>query len=164
MYIQENNDNAIGNNATTNITNNTVTIMTNTTTSMSATTSSTSVQTTDNNISKQELALIKAGATRERGAAAIAEALVATKMTIDKYGEEHIEPDHAMRLRAEEIRAKMVGDIKPDGGVVNNSVVIGISADEFKALLMTARKNVVDVKIENGGQSGDIEYVDAIRA
>lgn len=85
--------------------------------------------------SNKELILNKAGATRERGAIVIAEAMVANKMTVDKYGEEHIEPDHAMRLRGEELRARETGDIKPEGSVVNTQVNITCSSAEIKELM-----------------------------
>jgi len=98
-----------------------------------------------------------AGATREKSWEAIAGALEATKMTLDKFGEEHIEPDHNTRLRAAELIAKATGDIKPDGAVTNNVVTIGISADEFKALLLSAGK------VSDSGQSGEIIDVENVR-
>lgn len=89
----------------------------------------------------KKLAILEsAGATREAGAKVIAEAMVATKMTLDKYGEEHIEADHAMRLRAEELRARETGDIKAEASAANNTQInIFASGDEIKALLEMAK-------------------------
>lgn len=104
------------------------------------------------------LVLEKAGATREAGARVIAEAMVATKMTVDKFGEEHIEADHAMRLRAEELRAKESGDIKMEVNVDNRVVNISASSDEVKILLgvvMDVQGQLGRLRVE-GHQTGEI--------
>lgn len=99
-----------------------------------------------------------AGATRAKSWVAVAQALEATKMTVDKFGEEHLEADHNTRLRAAEMIAKAVGDIKPDGGVANTTVNIGISAEEFRNILEQSKK-VMDV-----GQTGEVIDVVNYRA
>lgn len=102
--------------------------------------------------------LNKAGATREAGARVIADAMVANRTTVDKYGDEHVEPDHTIRLRAEELRAKYTGDIKPDGTVSNQTVVIQVGTDAVKELIGM----VSDVRLQiaalrtDGRQTGEI--------
>lgn len=54
----------------------------------------------------------KVGLTREKCITAINEALEATKMTLDKYGEEHVEPDHDKRLKASLAGLELRGDFK----------------------------------------------------
>ncbi len=109
-------------------------------------------------IDKKLVALEKAGATREAGARVIAEAMVADKMTIDKYGEEHTEPDHTIRLRAEELRARYTGDIKSDGAISNNTVVINVGAEAVKELLgmvEDVRAQMASLRTD-GRQTGEI--------
>ncbi len=101
--------------------------------------------------------LEKAGVTREKGAKVIFDAMGATKMTIDKFGDEHTEPDHTIRLRAEELRARYTGDIKPDGTTVTNNTIT-ITASQFKELLEADRK------VRPTGQSGEIIDVVNYRA
>lgn len=112
---------------------------------------------TTEHIPKKELILNTAGATRERGAKVIAEAMDATKMTVDKFGDEHIEPDHTTRLRAEELRAKYVGDIKPEGPTTYNTT-IAITEEQFKKLLEDDRRK------RPTGQTGEIIDVQNYRA
>lgn len=54
----------------------------------------------------------KVGLTREKCIAAINEALEATKMTLDKYGVKHVEPDHDKRLKASLAGLELRGDFK----------------------------------------------------
>lgn len=101
--------------------------------------------------------MISAGATREKSWVAVAKALNATKMTVDKHGEEHVEEDHTVRLRAAELIARATGDIKPDGAISVISNTITITAAEFKNLLEADRKT------RPAGQSGEIIDVQSYR-
>lgn len=67
---------------------------------------------TNSSMTKKEIAMERAGAGRKVAYQALAEACTATKITIDKYGEEHTEPDTANRLRAAELISRMNGDLK----------------------------------------------------
>lgn len=108
-------------------------------------------------ISKKEQILITAGASRENGAKVIAEAMKATKMIIDKYGEEHHEPDHAMRLRAEELRAREVGDIKPDNSVTNNVQNVAVMNPEVATRIIEAlSKGRGNIGQRPTGQTGEV--------
>lgn len=109
-------------------------------------------------IDKKLVIMETAGATRKRSWEAVAEALSAMKMTVDKHGEEHMEEDHATRLRAAEIIARATGDIKPDGAITNNVVTIGITAAEFRDLLNSAKQS------KDVGQTGEIIDVVNYRA
>ncbi len=111
-------------------------------------------------ITKKELALNKAGATRERGALVISQAMSATKMTVDKNGEEHSEPDHTIRLRAEELRARYVGDLKPDATAENktvNLVMMGTASEVAELIKLTREvKEGLVARVGSGGQTGEI--------
>jgi len=103
--------------------------------------------------------MVKSGATRERSWVAVSKALDATKMTVDKYGEEHIEEDHAIRLRAAELIARAVGDIKADGTTVNiQNNSISMDASEFRAILEKHRT------VKPCGQTGEVIDVESYRA
>ncbi len=100
--------------------------------------------------------MVTAGATRERSWTAVAEALDATKMTVDKFGEEHVEDDHAIRLRAAELIARATGDIKPDGSTVNNiSITPSVSKEEMARFVAEIKRlTAPSARFE---QSGEIE-------
>lgn len=113
-------------------------------------------------LTRKELALNKAGATREAGAKAIAEALHATKIIqLDKFGTTAEEPDHAMRLKAEELRARYVGDLKPDNSPVTNVAVVnttGVTPSMIQGMIDMISS--VDFQLRglkaSGSQTGEI--------
>lgn len=70
-------------------------------------------------ITKREVALNTAGATKKVAYAKIVEKLDAKSITVDKYGEEHISDDNTTQLRASELILRLHNDIKPDGAVTN---------------------------------------------
>lgn len=115
----------------------------------------------DEKVSKKELALNKAGATREAGAKAIAEALGATKVVVvDKFGSTTEEPDHLVRLKAEEMRARYVGDLKEisvDNRTVNINTT-GVSVEAVKDIInmIASVKLQLDGLRESGSQTGEI--------
>ena len=110
---------------------------------------------------KQEV-MEKVGATRVASLTAVVDGLSATKMTIDKYGEEHIEPDHNIRLKSAEMIARMNGDIKPDGTISNTQVNIACSSAEIKELMEFVNgRRVGSVR---GQQSGEIIDVHKYKA
>lgn len=59
--------------------------------------------------------------TREKCLVAIKEGLKATKTTIDKYGEEHVEEDHDKRLKAAMMGLEVLGDIRSKTSGIDNS-------------------------------------------
>ncbi len=63
----------------------------------------------------------KEGLTREKCIRVISEALSATKMTLDKYGEEHEEPDHDKRLKASLAGLELRGDFKSKAPITTGS-------------------------------------------
>lgn len=117
------------------------------------------METTDNKV----VALEKAGATREAAYRAIVGGLTATKMTVDKHGEEHFEEDHAARLRSAELIARMNGDLKSETEGARAQVInITISSEEVKGLVAMA----ADVKAQlealrgSGQQTGEVIEVE----
>lgn len=92
------------------------------------------------------------GATRERSWKAVAEALDATKLIVDKFGEEHVEIDHTIRLRAAELIGKATGDIKADNTVTTNIQNVAVlnpdTAEKIIKVLSKGRGNI--------GQTGEI--------
>lgn len=117
-----------------------------------------------NEISSTDTKIItmnKAGATREKSWIAVANALDATKMTIDKYGEEHTEEDHAIRLRAAELIARATGDIKPDGAVTNNlTITPSVSKEEMiKFVNEIKRLTAPSARFEQSGEIEDAQIV-----
>lgn len=110
------------------------------------------------NLSRRELALNTAGATKKIAYTKVVEKLDAKSITVDKYGEEHISDDNPTQLRAAELILRLHNDIKPDGSVtvVNNTVTI--SSDEFKRILEDDRK------VRQVGQTGEIIDVEKYRA
>lgn len=100
----------------------------------------------------------KVGATRANSWHVVAKALWADKMTVDKNGEEHIEADHAIRLRAAELIARANGDIKPDGAISVTNNTINIGNEGIKKLIDMAndvKEQIASLK-GSGRQTGEI--------
>lgn len=105
------------------------------------------------NIESKEVALQKAGATREASYKAIVAGLTCQKMTLDKFGEEHWEADTTNQLRSAEIIARMNGDLRPDTLVDNRQVNVtlgGVSTEILTGML----EMVADVKKQLAGLKG----------
>ena len=118
----------------------------------------------ESNLSKKEISLLEAGATRKRAYDAMVSALDAQSMSIDKYGEEHFTDDHATRLRAAELISKLHGDLKEnevDNRVVN--IAMQISPDELKVfmeMVSDVQKQLADLA-SSGKQTGEVIDVTA---
>lgn len=118
-------------------------------------------------IDTKEVAMQKAGATREESYKAIVRGLNSKKMTIDKFGEEHFEEDTTNQLRSAEIISRMNGDLKPDTVVDNRSVSINMS-NVSNEILQGMLDMVKDVKGQlaslrtSGHQTGEIIDVEEI--
>lgn len=113
------------------------------------------------NLSKKELALTKAGATREASYKTMVDGLSATTLTIDKYGDEHEHPDHNVRLKSAELISRLNGDLKTETTIDNRSVTIntdGVSTEIIKGMMAMVEdvKNQLDALRVNGRQTGDI--------
>lgn len=108
---------------------------------------------------KKEIALEKAGATRDVSYKTMVNALEAESMTVDKYGTEHMTPDHSSRLKAAELISRLNGDLKTDTVIDNRVVNIsGISTEVMTGLLHMV-KDVADQLRSlrsNGCQTGEI--------
>jgi hypothetical protein len=63
----------------------------------------------------------KVDLTREKCLVAIKEGLTATKVTLDKYGEEHEEIDHDKRLKAALMGLEVLGDVRNKATTVDSS-------------------------------------------
>ena len=116
----------------------------------------TSVETT--HTGKKELALEKAGATRERAYMTMVAGLEAESMTVDKFGDEHMTPDHGSRLKAAELISRLNGDLKEQPSIDARSVTINVGAESVTELL----NMVADVAQQlrnlktSGQQTGEI--------
>lgn len=102
--------------------------------------------------------LEKSGATREASYKAIVGGLTATKMTVDKFGIEHIEDDHTSRLRAAEMIARLNGDLKTDTVIDNRQVTITIGKEDLVPLIDMVKdvnKQLLQLK-DSGRQTGEI--------
>ncbi len=108
---------------------------------------------------KKEQALIKAGATREVSYKTMVAALDAESMTVDKFGSEHMTPDHSSRLKAAELISRLNGDLKTETVIDNRVVNIsGVSTEVVEGLLHMV-KDVADqlrALRDNGCQTGEI--------
>lgn len=107
---------------------------------------------------RKEIALSRAGATREVAYKAIVEGLNSETMVLDKFGNEHYTPDTTSRLRAAEMISKLNGDLKNDGATTQVSINIGATPDEIKALIDMAddvKRQVASLRT-SGRQTGDI--------
>lgn len=106
-------------------------------------------------------AMAKSGATREAAYTALVRGLTAKKMTIDKYGDEHIEEDTANQIRSAEIISRMNGDMKADIAIDNRRVsinMVGINKEMLQGLITMAtdvKKQLESLK-SSGYQTGEI--------
>lgn len=69
----------------------------------------------------------KAGISIDDYVKAIKDALKATKTTVDKYGDEHVDEDHAMRLKAALMGLELEGYIKVKGTTTENKTYTQIN-------------------------------------
>lgn len=116
---------------------------------------------TTEGMGKKELALVKAGATREASYKTMVDGLSANTITIDKYGDEHEYPDHNVRLKSAELISKLNGDLKTETTIDNRSVTIntdGVSVEIIKGMMDMVKdvKNQLEALRVNGRQTGDI--------
>ena len=117
-----------------------------------------SLQLTDGVTSKKELALAKAGATREASYKAMVDGLTSKRMTVDKFGDEHWEDDTTNRLKSAELISRLNGDLKESPTVDNRSVVINVGADALAVLMEMGQdiKRQLDALPTSGQQTGEI--------
>lgn len=109
-------------------------------------------------IGKKELALQKAGATREVAYAVMVKGLTAKKMTVDKFGEEHWEEDTTNQLKASEMVSRLNGDLRNETTSVGTVVNISVDATAVQGLM--AMVSDVSAQLaslrESGRQTGEI--------
>lgn len=109
-------------------------------------------------LTKKELALERAGATREVAYQTMVSGLTAESMTVDKFGDEHMTPDHSSRLKAAELISRLNGDLRTDVTVDNRVVNISLGSDGLVALTEMVR----DVSAQlaalraSGQQTGEV--------
>lgn len=109
---------------------------------------------------KKDLAMHKAGASREASYKAMAEGLKARRVSVQKDGSTVDEPDHMTRLKAAEMIARVNGDMKQSEVTVDNRKVniTGVPSEMVTSLL--AMVSDVKAQIEglrsSGRQTGDI--------
>lgn len=102
-------------------------------------------------LSRREIQLNTAGATKQAAYAKVVEKLDAKSITVDKYGEEHISDDNTTQLRASELILRLHNDIKPDGSITNVVTTINVSSDEMKGYIEEARRlRQVDQREQTG--------------
>lgn len=109
--------------------------------------------------SKKDIALEKAGATRDVAYNTMVKALAAESMTVDKFGDEHMTPDHSSRLKAAELISRLNGDLRTDVTVDNRTVNInGINAEAITDLLHMVKDVAEQLRgLKAGGQqTGEI--------
>lgn len=109
-------------------------------------------------LSKKDLALITAGATREASYAAMVSGLTAETMSLDKFGNEHTSPDHPSRLRAAELISKLNGDLKESPITNNVSVTMTITPSDLAlfTLIVTGMKEEIMNLRASGRQTGEV--------
>ena len=108
---------------------------------------------------KKELALEKAGATREVAYNTMVSALSAESMTVDKFGDEHMTPDHGSRLKAAELISRLNGDLKTDVVVDSRVVTVtGVPASVLGDLLHMVKDVSVQLRALRGSgqQTGEV--------
>lgn len=108
---------------------------------------------------KKQLALIKAGATREIAYKTMVDGLEAESMTVDKFGSEHFTPDHSSRLKAAELISRLNGDLKTETTIDNRTVNITGVSNEAVSELLHMVKDVANQLVAirtNGQQTGEI--------
>lgn len=110
-------------------------------------------------LNKKELALEKSGATREVAYKTMVAALDAESMTVDKFGDEHMTPDHSSRLKAAELISRLNGDLKTETMVDNRTVnITGVSTEALGTLLHMVKDVAEQLRgLRTGGQqTGEI--------
>lgn len=115
--------------------------------------------TPDDKLSKKDIALAKAGATRELAYRTLVDACSATTVRYDRDGDCIGEqPDYATRVKAAESISRLNGDLKETPLVVIDHKTINISDEAFGQLLHMVK----DVSVQlvalrtNGQQTGEI--------
>ncbi len=109
--------------------------------------------------SKKELALEKAGATRQVAYATMVAGLEAESMTVDKFGDEHMTPDHSSRLKAAELISRLNGDLKTETTIDNRVINIqSIDTTAMGVLVNMVRDMTEQFKMlrVSGQQTGEI--------
>ena len=116
------------------------------------------LNTVDGIETNKEIALRAAGATREASYKTMVEGLQAESMTVDKFGDEHMTPDHSSRLKAAELISKLNGDLKDSPTVDNRVVNISIGSEGLEALVEMVRDVGEQLRVlrESGQQTGEI--------
>lgn len=110
-------------------------------------------------LTKKELALQSAGATREIAYKKMVEALEANTMTLDKFGEEHFAADHSSRLKAAELISKLNGDLKTETVIDNRTLNMSCIPTEVVEGLLHMVKDVatqLQALRTSGQQTGEI--------
>lgn len=108
---------------------------------------------------KKELALERAGATRDIAYKTMVAGLDAESMTVDKFGLEHTTPDHSSRLKAAELISRLNGDLKNETVVDNRTVNINsIDTEAFTSLLHMVKDVASQLQAlrTSGQQTGEI--------
>lgn len=90
----------------------------------------------------------KVALTREKCITAILEGLSATKIILDKHGEEHTEPDHDKRLKAAMAGLELRGDFR------NKAVTID-SSRHTHVIYEWKNNNIFPIMPQNNGVSGN---------
>ena len=114
----------------------------------------------EENLSKKEIALNKAGATRERAYKAYVEALGATITKYDREGDVlGVEPDFPTRIKAADSISRLNGDMKEGVLVDNRQINIGTITVESMSILINTVKDVNEqlrLLPISGQQTGEI--------
>ncbi len=79
------------------------------------------LEVSENNLSEVKLACKSVGLTLEKTLQVIKDAQSATRVTLDKFGGEHEEPDHDKRLRGALMHLELEGYTKNNKASVDNS-------------------------------------------
>jgi len=113
------------------------------------------------NTDDKQLAMERAGATREESYKAMVRGLTSTTTIIDKFGEEHIFPDTTNQLRAAELITKAHGDWKEGATINNNNVRIEmgeVRTTLLEGVMEMGRDLAQQIKQLNGSgrQTGEI--------
>lgn len=114
---------------------------------------------TEISVNKKDIALTKAGATRDIAYKAMVEALGAETMVLDKFGGEHLTPDHSSRLKSAELISKLNGDLKTETTIDNRVVNIsGVSTEVMTGLLHMVKDVAEQLSAlrSSGRQTGEI--------
>lgn len=108
--------------------------------------------------SKKDIALSKAGATREVAYQTMVSALGAETMIVDKFGYKHLTADHSSRLKAAELISRLNGDLKTDAVTSSAVVNINVSAESATSLLHMVKDVALQLSSLRGSgrQTGEI--------